>query len=58
MKTAELKNDMHKMKEQYWSRFPDSYDDKMTYVVGEELLIEIKEELKKLPELGELAEFG
>ena len=44
--------------EQYWSRFPDTYDKKMEYVVGQELLAEIIQELNRLPELGELVEFG
>jgi ABC-2 type transport system ATP-binding protein len=44
--------------EEYWSRFPDTYDKKMEYVVGKELLDEIKQELNCLPELGELVEFG
>ncbi len=46
------------MKEEYWSRFPDTYDKKMKYVVREELIEEIVQELNRLPELGELAEFG
>ncbi len=46
------------MKEKYWSRFPDTYDKKMTYVVGEELIDGIVQELNHLPELGELVEFG
>ena len=44
--------------EEYWSRFPDTYDEKMEYVVGKELLAEIIQELNRLPELGELVEFG
>jgi predicted TPR repeat methyltransferase len=46
------------MTEEYWSRFPDTYDKKMAYVVGKELLAEIIHELDRLPELGELVEFG
>lgn len=46
------------MKEEYWSRFPDTYDEKMKYVVGEELIEAIVLELNNLPELGELVEFG
>ncbi len=46
------------MKEEYWSRFPDTYDKKMKYVVREELIEEIVQELNRLPELGELVEFG
>jgi ABC-2 type transport system ATP-binding protein len=44
--------------EQYWSRFPDTYDNNQQYVVGKELLDRITEELDGLPELGELIEFG
>ncbi|MBT6340140.1 MAG: methyltransferase domain-containing protein [Desulfobacula sp.] len=44
--------------EEYWSRFPDTYDKKMEYVVGKELLADIIQELNHLPELGELVEFG
>ena len=44
--------------EEYWSRFPDTYDKRMEYVVGKELLDEIIQELNCLPELGELVEFG
>ena len=46
------------MKEEYWSRFPDTYDKKMEYVVGKALLDEIIQELNRLPELGDLVEFG
>ena len=46
------------MTEEYWSRFPDTYDKKMEYVVGKELLDGIIQELNRLPELGELVEFG
>lgn len=44
--------------ERYWSRFPDTYDDKMTYVVGKKLRDEINQELNRLPELGKLVELG
>ncbi|KPA15539.1 type 11 methyltransferase [Candidatus Magnetomorum sp. HK-1] len=44
--------------EEYWSRFPDTYDKKMEYVVGKELRDEIIQELNRLSELGELVEFG
>jgi ABC-2 type transport system ATP-binding protein len=46
------------MTEEYWSRFPDTYDEKMEYVVGRELRDAIAEELNRLPDLGELAELG
>ncbi len=48
----------HNVTEEYWSRFPDTYDKKMEYVVGKELRHEIIQELNHLPELGELVEFG
>ena len=44
--------------EKYWSRFPDTYDKKMGYVVGKELRDDIIRELNRLPELGELVELG
>ncbi len=44
--------------EEYWSRFPDTYDKKMEYVVGKELRDVIIKELNRLPELGELVELG
>ena len=44
--------------EKYWSRFADTYDQKMEYVVGKELRDDIVQELNCLPELGELVELG
>ena len=44
--------------EEYRSRFPDTYDKNMEYVVGKQLLDEIIQELNRLPELGELVELG
>jgi ABC-2 type transport system ATP-binding protein len=46
------------MTEKYWSRFPDSYNKKMEYVVGKELRESIIQELNRLPELGKLVELG
>jgi len=46
------------MSENYWSRFPETYDKKMEYVVGKELRDEIIQELKRLPELGKIVELG
>jgi len=46
------------MREEYWSRFPDTYDQNQEYVVGKELLSEITQELNRLSELGELVELG
>ena len=53
--SAQMDNNMT---EEYWSRFPDTYDKNQEYVVGKELLGEINRELNSLPELGELVEFG
>ena len=44
--------------EEYWSRFPDTYDKKMEYVVGKALRDAIIQELNRLLELGELVELG
>ena len=44
--------------EKYWSRFADTYDKKMEYVVGKELRDDIVQELNCLPDLGELVELG
>lgn len=44
--------------EYYWSRFPDTYDKKMEYVVGAELRNDIIKELNLLPELGKTVELG
>lgn len=43
--------------EEYWSRFPSTYDKNQEYVAGKQLLNEITFELNRLPELGELVEF-
>lgn len=48
----------HNMTEDYWSRFPDTYDRNQEYVVGRELLDQITGELNQLAELGEVVEFG
>ena len=48
----------NEIKEKYWSRFSDTYDGNQEYVVGKELLDDIKQELSALPELGEMVEFG
>jgi ABC-2 type transport system ATP-binding protein len=44
--------------EDYWSRFSNNYDKNQEYVVGKEFLEEINREINRLPELGELVEFG
>jgi ABC-2 type transport system ATP-binding protein len=46
------------IREEYWSRFSNSYDRKQEYVVGRELLDDITQELQRLPGLGEGVEFG
>jgi ubiquinone/menaquinone biosynthesis C-methylase UbiE len=46
------------MTEEYWSRFPDTYDKNQEYVVGRELLHEIAGELQNLVELGDVLELG
>jgi ABC-2 type transport system ATP-binding protein len=48
----------NRMTEEYWSRFPDTYDRKQEYVVGRDLLVDIAEELNDLPDLGETVELG
>ena len=48
----------HNITEKYWSRFADTYDMKMEYVVGKDLRDDIVKELNRLPELGELVELG
>ena len=48
----------HNITETYWSRFADTYDMKMEYVVGKDLRDDIVKELNRLPELGELVELG
>jgi ubiquinone/menaquinone biosynthesis C-methylase UbiE len=46
------------MTEEYWSRFPNTYEKNQEYVVGKQLLDEITRELNRLPELGQLVELG
>ena len=45
-------------KEEYWSRFQTSYDKNQEYVVGKDLLNELKENIMILPDLGEVLELG
>ena len=47
-----------RMTEQYWSRFADTYDRNMEYVVGKSLLYQITEELNHLPKQGKVVELG
>jgi hypothetical protein len=44
--------------EEYWSRFPDTYDKKMEYVVGKELRDAIIQELNCLPDNAKDNEHG
>jgi len=46
------------MTEQYWSRFADTHDGNMEYVVGKPLLDQITQKLNDLPELGDVVELG
>ena len=45
-------------KEEYWSRFQTSYDENQEYVVGKDLLYELKENIMSLSNLGEVLELG
>ena len=44
--------------ERYWSRFQTTYDKNQEYVVGKDLLDQVKEELINLPDLGNVLELG
>jgi len=44
--------------EKYWSRFAATYDGNQERVVGQELLDEIKQNMKNLSDLGEVLELG
>jgi ubiquinone/menaquinone biosynthesis C-methylase UbiE len=44
--------------EKYWSRFQTTYDENQEYVVGKDLLDGVKENIKRLPDLGEVLELG
>jgi ABC-2 type transport system ATP-binding protein len=46
------------IKEKYWSRFSATYDKNQAYVVGTDFLNEIKININKLVELGEVLELG
>jgi len=46
------------MTEKYWSRFQATFDENQEYVVGKELLDEVKENIKRLSDLGEVLELG
>lgn len=44
--------------EKYWSRFADTYDKHLAYVVGKDFICEIGKKMGKLPELGRTVAFG
>ena len=44
--------------EEYWSRFQTTYDENQEYVVGKDLLDDVKENIKRLSDLGEVLELG
>ncbi|MEJ2103664.1 MAG: methyltransferase domain-containing protein [Ignavibacteriaceae bacterium] len=44
--------------EKYWSRFSATYDENQEYVVGKDFLNEVKTNLNKLVDLGEVLELG
>jgi ABC-2 type transport system ATP-binding protein len=46
------------MKEKYWSRFQATFDENQEYVVGKYFLDDVKENIKRLPDLGEVLELG
>ena len=46
------------IKEKYWSRFSETYDENQEYVVGKDFLDEVKINLDNLSNLGEVLELG
>jgi ABC-2 type transport system ATP-binding protein len=46
------------IKEKYWSRFSATYDENQEYVVGKDFLNEVKINIGKLADLGEVLELG
>jgi ABC-2 type transport system ATP-binding protein len=46
------------MKEKYWSRFQATFDENQEYVVGKDFLDDVKENIEKLSDLGEVLELG
>ena len=46
------------MKEKYWGKFAQTYDQDLDCVIGEKLLEDIHQELIHLPELGNVLELG
>ena len=45
-------------KEEYWSRFQTTFDENQEYVVGKDLLDDVKEHIRELSDLGEVLELG
>jgi ubiquinone/menaquinone biosynthesis C-methylase UbiE len=45
-------------KEEYWSKFADTFNDDQTYIVGEAIQQTVMERLSKESDLGELIELG
>lgn len=46
------------IREKYWSRFSTTFDENQEYVVGKDFLEEVKINLNKLVDLGEVLELG
>lgn len=49
---------MNSMNKDYWGRFSNDYDEKQEAVVGSDLLQIMIGQLKELPHLGDVVEFG
>ncbi len=47
-----------KIKETYWSRFTENYEEKQQHVVGKELLLLTKKEMLKEADFGKVLELG
>ena len=45
-------------KEEYWSKFANTFDEDQKYIVGEDIQQALKEKLSRESDLGELIEFG
>jgi ABC-2 type transport system ATP-binding protein len=48
----------NEIKEKYWSRFSATYDENQEYVVGKTFLDDVKTNIDKLTDLGEVLELG
>ena len=49
---------MKERREEYWSKFSQTYDENQAYVVGEDLLKAMTATLDELSDLGKVVEFG